>query len=98
MATAVAVNGAGVVDNGQLFAVGDPLDLLLMAIEERANLGHARTVKEGHRLEAANAPFKEEVHHQGLHRVIIVMSQRDFGDPPLCQRRVEAAAAQFCTQ
>ena len=69
-----------------------------MAVQQRTDLGHAGAVQVRYGLEAADAALEQQVHQQRLHRVVIVVAQRDLVNAPLCQGGVQAAAPQFGTQ
>ena len=70
LAAAGAVGGAGIVDNGQVQSGRRTADLLLVAVQQGPDLQHVHAVQMGHRLEAADAPLKEEVHQQRFHIVL----------------------------
>ena len=42
------------------------------------NLDDSGTVQIGNRLEAADAPLKEQVHYKSLHRIIVMMPKGQF--------------------
>ena len=69
-----------------------------MAVQQRPYLGDVGPVQIRHRLEAADAPLKQQVHQQRLHRIVVVVPQRDFVYPPFRQRRMQAAPPQLGAQ
>ena len=51
---------------------------LFVNVQHGANLHNTRPVKVRHRLEAVDAPLEQQRHEKRLHRVVIVMSQRQL--------------------
>ena len=94
----MAVHGAGIVDDGQILPQGHAADVILVAVQQRADLGHAGAVQKRHRLEAADAALEQQIHQQRLHRVVIVVAQGDLADALFRQGGVQAAPPQFGAQ
>ena len=90
-----AVGGTGVVDHRQAEPFHRAADVILPAVQQWADLGDARAVQIRHRLEAADAPLKQQIHQQRFDGVVVVMPQCDLVDPPLRQRCVQAAPPQL---
>ena len=51
---------------------------LFVNVQHGANLHNASSVQIGHRLETVDAPLEQQGHEECLHRVVIVMSQRQL--------------------
>ena len=94
----MSVHRAGVLHHRQPEPRRHPPDVLLLTVQQRADLGDVRPIQIRHRLEAADAPLKQQVHQKCLHRVVVVVTQRDLADAPLRQRRVQAAPPQLGAQ
>ena len=73
-------------------------DVLLLAVQQGPYLGDIRPIQICHRLEAADAALKQQVHQKRLHRVVVVVAQRDLADAPLCQSGVQAPPPQLGAQ
>ena len=82
--------------NRQVFARGKVLHRLLADIEHRADLRHARAAQIRHGLEAADAPLVEQAHQKRLHRVVVVVAQRDLFVTARDDQLVERPAAHLC--
>ncbi len=91
----VAVGGAGILHHRQVQLPGGVGDQLLPAVEQGADLGDPRPVQEGDGLEAGQSPLEDEGQKKSLHRVVVVVAQGDFLDPPFLQCPVEGAPAHF---
>ena len=90
-----AVGRTGVVDHRQVEPLHRAADVILPAVQQRTDLGDARAVQIRHRLEAADAPLKQQIHQQRFDGIVVVMTQCDLVDPPLRQRRIQAAPPQL---
>ena len=75
-----------------------PADVVLPAVQQGTDLGNAGAVQVSHRLEAADAPLKQQVHQQRLDGVVIVMAQGDLPDAQVRKGRVQAAPPQLGAQ
>ena len=93
VALARLVLRAGVFHDGQPQCRGGGSDLPLPTVNERPDLPHVRAGHIGHRLEAADAPFKEQTHQKGLHSIVVVMTEGELVAAEVVQRGVERAAA-----
>ena len=82
-------------DHRQVEPLHRAADVILPAVQQRADLGDARAVQIRHRLEAADAPLEEQIHQQRFDGIVVVMPQCDLVDPPLRQRRIQAAPPQL---
>ena len=69
-----------------------------MDVEHGTNLGNARSVQSGHRLEAADPSLKEQRHDEGLHSVVIVMPQSQLVEPLLQKGLIQCPPAHFRAQ
>ena len=72
---------------------GELCGSLLPTVEQGTYLGDARPVQIGDRLKAGQPPLKDQGHKKGLHCVVVVVSQRDFGNSSLSQRGVKRPPA-----
>ena len=76
----------------------DIAHLLLLHIEQRADLCHVRAAQVCHGLEAADAALKEKIHQKCFDRVVVVVAERDRFDAVLVHRGRKRTAAELGTQ
>ena len=68
---------------------------LFVNIQHRTNLNHAGAVKFCYRLKAADSSLENQRHQKGLHRIVVMMPQRQLVISSVKQRLIQRAAAHF---
>ena len=66
-----------------------------MEVEHGANLNHTGAVQIGDRLKAADSSLENQGHQEGLHRIVVMVPQRDLVASPVKQCLVQCAPAHF---
>ena len=61
-------------------------------------MNNSCSVQIGYRLETADPALKQQGHHEGLHRVVIVVPQRQLVEAPLHNCLIQGAPAHFRAQ
>ena len=84
--------------DGKIELCRDIAHLLLLHIEQRADLRHVRAAQVCHGLEAADAALKEKIHQKCLDRVVVVVAERDRFDAVLVHRGRKRTAAELGAQ
>lgn len=93
-----AVGRAGIFHHRQIQPPHRSPYLPLLYIEHGPDLGDAGAVQVRHRLEAAYPSLQEEGHDHGLHRVILMVSQGDLGDPQAVHGGAQGAPPELGAQ
>ena len=71
----VVILGTGIVEHGKIGMAHEILDILLLSIHQGANDIELRSCEIGNGLKSSKPPFKEEIHHKGVHHIIEMVTE-----------------------
>ena len=82
----IAVGGTGALHHGQIGPSDEGLDILFPCADEGTDHGDILPCHLRDGGIAAESALKEQIHHKGLYRVIVVMTQSKLVQPPVKQQ------------